>query len=118
MGQLLLGELVEGLGYLDIDMHGAYLAMHTVEDGLVDLALAIPCLLVVHLDGGGMVFYQRGYHRQIDTSVHHLSEDVGLGQGLAVLLSYPCLGTVGRDDHKGQLLIIGLGYSGIDIEQG
>ena len=65
-----------------------------------------------------MVYYIRCNHRQVDTPVHHLSEDVGLRKGLPVLLTYPRLGAVGRDDDDGQLLIVGLGDGGLDIEQG
>ena len=118
MGELLLGELVEGFGDVYVDVHGARLAVHAVDDGLVGLSLAIPCLLVVHLGRGRVVYYIRCNHRQVDTPVHHLSEDVGLRKGLPVLLTYPRLGAVGRDDDDGQLLIVGLGDGGIDIEQG
>ena len=118
MGELLLGELVEGFGDVYVDVHGARLAVHAVDDGLVGLSLAIPCLLVVHPGRGRVVYYIRCNHRQVDTPVHHLSEDVGLRKGLPVLLTYPRLGAVGRDDDDGQLLIVGLGDGGIDIEQG
>ena len=86
-------------------MYGTYLAMNTVDDRLIDLSLAKPAL-VIAVD-----------NRKINTPIDQRAEDIGLRQGLSILLTYPFRWSVGRDEDDRQLLIVSLRYGRMQIEQ-
>ncbi len=78
---------------LNIDMYRTYLAMHTVDNRFVHQPFAIPCLLLI------------GYNRKIHTPVDHRPKDIGLWQGLSILLSDPGFRSISRNHDDRQFLI-------------
>ena len=103
--QLVYRKLIERFRKLDIDMYRTYLAVHAVDDRFMHQPFTIPSLLLV------------GYDWKIHTSVHHRTEYMSLRQGLSILLAYPSLRSICRNDDDWQLLIISLTDCRIEIEQ-
>ena len=104
VGQPMAREAEQGLGdgHVDVDR----LPATGDDEGLVDQPVAEPPLLVVMRLG------------QTDGTSDEAAQSVGLWQRLAVELTYPCLGAVGRDDDDGHVLMVGLGHGGHEVEQG
>ena len=102
LGQCCHREVEERFGNGDIDVYWG-VAHH---QGLVHEPVAIPTrVIIIRL-------------RQGDRLADKTSEGIRLRQGLSVQLVYPLLGTVCRDDDKGNVLIISLSHSRSQIEQG
>ena len=95
-------KIEQWFGDRHIDMHRSM----TNYQRLVDQAVTVPTLLVIM----GL--------RQGNCLADKMSEGIGLRQRLSIELVNPCLGTIGRNHHQGDVLIVSLGNGRSEIKQG
>ena len=104
-GELLRRKAEKGFRHRHIDVNRSFTVVVHRQQSLVDKAVAMPLLL------------PRMDFRQGDRTLHQTTEYPVLRQCLPVHLPYPRCGTVGRDDHQRNLLVIRLRHSRMDVKQ-
>ena len=102
--QLFCVETEQRFAYRHIDMYRTAPVSARGDKCFVHQSVAIPAFRLVFRFGKA--------HRR----THKPPENTALRQRLTILLVYPCSGSVGRDNHYRQVLIIRFGHGRHHIE--